>query len=325
MSHAEKATTGPIYAIDFGTGDALAIHGPDGPVSKRSLSLPRVKGGKTQQQEFIMIVEALFRLGDVVVESATIGASGCEVQDVVDLLERVNSRNQDTKHAEMATPDIRRLFTLSCRAVKNYRADHGLKWAKGARYAKDGQVVEEIALEEQAAVHQEDAEIIYRIATEHPKRLYHWTGPSFEIERIHTSVRPMDKRGYRDERAEHFMSLLPSYESLPSDLMDVLGNGKGYSRSKVMPFAMASTEPHIDAGPRKDRRQRYENVIGLKDHGYPTFYRRATIVWMQDNAKFLAGTTRIGEVDPATRKEAWRVTQRQIRRFFHLTMAHQGR
>jgi len=48
-----------IYAIDFGAGDALAIHGPSGPVSKKSLKLPRVKGGKTVAQEFILVAEAL--------------------------------------------------------------------------------------------------------------------------------------------------------------------------------------------------------------------------------------------------------------------------
>lgn len=307
----------PIYAIDFGAGDALAIHGPDGPVVKKSLHLARIKGGRTPALEFIMVAEALMRgcegvpAGDIVVESATIGASGCEVQDVIELLARVPNRT---------------LYTISCRAVKNHRKDHKMQWAKGGRYAKDGGPIPlPINLEEQAAVHGEDAKIIYHIAVETPHRLYTWKGPSMELERHFTTVRPMDKRGYRDDRAEALMRKLPPYDALPQELKDVLGNGKDYSRSMVMPFAMASEEPHIDDGPLEERRRRYEKVIGLYDRGYPSFYRRATIVWMQTNAKRLADVTHIDEVPPAVRKEAWRVTQRQVRQFFHLTMAHQGR
>jgi len=299
-----------IFAIDFGAGDALAIHGPAGPVPKRSLSLPRQKGGKTTAQEFILVAEALMAHGDIVTESATIGASGCEVGDVIDLLARVKSK----------------LFTLSTRAVKNYRADHGLGWQKGARYAKDGAPPPvTLTLEEQTAVHGQDAEILYRIATETPGRLYQWTGPSVEIARRYTSVRPMDKRGYRDDRAEAFMTRLPPYGELPEELREACGNGRDYCRAFVMPFAMATDEPHLDDGPREERKRRWEKVLGLYDRGYPSFYRRATIVWMQKNAKRIAGVTKIGEVDPATRKEAWRVTQRQIRHLFHLMMTHQGR
>lgn len=305
-------TYDPIYGVDFGTGDALAIHGPTGPVSKRDLQLPRVKGGRTPALEFVMIAEALMRRGgDVVVESATIGSSGCEPADVVDLLARIPERS---------------LFTISNRAVKNYRLDHKLGWKKGARYAKDGDEPPVVmTLEEQAVVHVEDAEIIWRIATDTPHRLKKWTGPATSAERIHTSVRPMDKRGYRDERAEVFMALLPPYTTLPPELQEVLGSKGDYSRSMVMPFAMASTEPHIDDGPAEDRRRRYEKVIGLYDSGYPSFYRRATIVWMQENAKRLAGVTKIAEVTAPVRKEAWRLTQRQIRQFFYLTMVHQKR
>ena len=309
--------TSVIYGVDFGTGAALAIHGPNGPVSKRDLALPRVKGGRTPAMEFVMVGVALLvgsdnvAGGDIVVETATIGASGCEVDDVVDLLTRV--------------PD-RRLLTISCHAVKNFRLDHKLPWKKTERYAKDWKPLPQTKdLDTQENVHVEDAEIIYRIATEYPKRLYHWTGPSTPCERIHTSVRPMDKRGYRDERAEGFMALLPPYSALPQGLRVVLGNDKDYSRSIVMPFAMASTEPWLNDGILDERRRRYEKLIGLYDRGYPSFYRRATIVWMQANAKALADVTRIEEVSPVIRKEAWRLTQRQIREFFHLTMQHQGR
>lgn len=306
-----------IYGVDFGVGNACAIYGPDGAVSKRNLSLPRVKGGRTPAMEFPMIVEAIMTgnstvsAGDVVVESATIGASGCEPDDIVALLGRVPERS---------------LFTVSCRAVKNYRKDHGLAWAKGARYAKDGEIPPvTIDLDTQVNVHVEDAEIIWRIATEAPCRLKRWLSPSTGPTRQFTSVRPMDKRNYRDERALTFLDLVPPYETLPPELRDVLGNGKEYSRSMVMPFAMASTEAFIDDGSREHRRRRYEKVIGLYDHGRPSFYRRATITWMHEVAKVLADSTRIEEVTVQHRKAAWKATQRQIRWFFHLTMAHQGR
>lgn len=310
-----------IYAIDFGTGDALVIYGPEGVVSKKTLQLRRIKGGRTPAMELVMVLEALFvgsaevPAGDVVVESATIGSSGCEVQDVIDLLERFPDRD---------------LYTLSTRAVKNFRADNPDKypWKKGARYADSDTIItpEQLALYKQVEVHEEDALILYMIATETPHRLYHWTGPSDLCERVHTSVRPMDKRGYRDERSRDFMRRLPRFALLPVELQDVLGvKGGGYSASMVMPFAMATTEPYLDEGPVEDRRRRYEKIIGLYDRGYPSFYRRATIVWMQENAKRLANVTKIAEVPAAVRKEAWKLTQRQVRQFFHLTMAHQGR
>lgn len=309
-----------IYAIDFGTGDALVVYGPAGIVSKKLLNLPRVKGGRTAAMEFTMVVDALMRgnaevpPGDVVVESATIGSSGCETADVIALLE--------------VHPD-RALYTLSTRAVKNFRADNPDKypWKKGARYADSDAILtpEQLAIYKQVEVHEEDALILYMIATETPTRLYHWTGPSTAAGRVHTSVRPMDKRGYRDERSLQYLKMLPPFETLPAELQEVLGAKGSYSGSMVMPFAMASTEPHIDDGPREDRRRRYEKVIGLYDRGYPSFYRRATIVWMQKNAKTLADVTKIEDVPPSVRKEAWKLTQRQVRHFFHLTMAHQGR
>ena len=315
-----------IYGVDFGTGSACAIHGAPGSVSKRALALPRVSGGRTKAMEFPMVLEALMTgnaavpAGDVVVESATIGASGCEPSDVMELLKRVPERS---------------LFTLSCRAVKNHRKDHDLEWAKGARYAKDGTTPPPVtmALEEQDTVHIEDARIIYMIATEHPERLYKWTQPSYELRRLHTSVRPMDKRDYRDERAERYMAMLPAFDSLPADLREVFGihNGSGahrqlvYSRAMVMPFAMATEEPHLEDGPPEERRGRFEKVIGMYDRGYPSFYRRAVVEWMQDNAKRLAGVTKMEEVPPPVRKEAWKLTQRQIRQFYHLMMTHQGK
>lgn len=300
-----------IYALSFGTGDALVIHGPLGAVSKRALALPRIKGGRTPAMEFPMIVEALFKTGgDVVVESAAIGSSGCEPSDMIALIQRY--------------PD-RKLFTLSNRAVKNYRRDNGLAWKKGGRYALADEP-QDVVLEPKPEVRQEDAEILYLIATGQPDRLYHWTGPSAPLTRVHRSVRPMDKHLYRDTRAVALLALLPPFESLPEELREVLGTKReGYSRTMVIPFAMATTEPYLDSGPLEERRRRYEKIIGLYDRGYPSFYRRATIVWMTAVAKLLTGAKKKEEVTPEQRKEAWKTTQRQIRWFFHLTMEHQGR
>lgn len=319
--------TTTYYAIDFGAGDALKIHGPKGPISVRELKLPRNKpgqGARTDAQRFILLIEALMNGGSfgppghVVLESPTIGSSGCEVEDAMELVQRSSQK----------------LFTVTARAVKNYRKDHGMRWAKGARYAKDGAPPPVLlTLEEQRAVHGEDAEIIYAIATEYPERLYEWTGPSLEIERDYTSVRPMDKRGYADPRSDEFIERLPPFEALPPELKDVLGGeidkktGQrvGYSRAKSMPFAMATDESFLDQGPVEERRGRWEKIIGLYDRGYPSFYRRATIVWMQTVAKLMTGAERFEEVSREQRKQAWKTTQRQIRTLFHMSMQHQGR
>ena len=121
------------------------------------------------------------------------------------------------------------------------------------------------------------------------------------------------------------MREIPPYETLPDELREITGDGKKYARAFVIPFAMATDEPYLDDGPIVERRRRFEKIVGLYDRGYPSFYRRATITWMQKNAKRLADVTKIADVDPAIRKDAWRITQRQIRHFFHLSMAHQGR
>jgi hypothetical protein len=293
----------PIYAVDFGTGDAMQIWGSDGLVPKRSLALPRVPGGKTPRDEFNLLLEALLARGDVVVESPTVGASGAEIQDVLDIVGRSNNV----------------LWTVSARAVKNYRRDHNLPWHKGARYAKDGSTPPPatLLLHEQRIVHVEDAEIIYRLATETPHRLRRWHVAE-PANRVFTSVRPSDKRGYRDAASDSFMSLLPPFDSLPEDIRDVLGVKGTYSRSMIMPFAMALREPFLDNGPPEERRKRFMKILGSYDHGYPSFYRRMTVSWMQENAKLLADVPRMEMVPQEIRKQAWKITQRQIRHLFHL-------
>jgi hypothetical protein len=294
-----------VYAVDFGTGDALQIWGPQGLISKRSLKLPPVKGGKTPRDEFIMVLGALLKMGDVVVESPTIGASGAEIGDVKAIVDQASNT----------------LHTVSARAVKNYRKDFGLAWHKGARYAKDGAPPPQtLDLHEQKTVHVEDAQIIYKLATETPWRLRKWHIAT-PANRLFTSVRPSDKRKYRDERSDAFMANLPPFSTLPADIAAVVGVKGDYSRSLVMPFAMALEEPFLDSGPPDEARNRFIKILGSYDHGYPSFYRRMTVDWMQENAKAMAGVTKMDEVPRAIRKEAWKVTQRQLRRLYHLATA----
>ena len=196
---------------------------------------------------------------------------------------------------------------------------NGLAWHKGARYARDGDpppVVMELHV--QTAVHIEDAEIIYKLAIETPWRLRRWHIAE-ACPRVYSSVRPMDKRGYRDSTSDEFMRSLPPFESLPDDIKAVVGVKGDYSRSLVMPFAMALNEPWLHSGPDDEKRKRFMKIIGSYDHGYPSFYRRMTIAWMQEVARELAGVTRMEEVPQASRKEAWKITQRQLRCLFHLS------
>lgn len=288
-----------IAAIDFGTAEALAIHGPDGPITKRELALPRVAGGKTPSHEFPMVLEALLARGhDVVVESPTIKSSGVEIPDVQAVLRDYPGQT---------------LYTISARAVKNYRMDYDLPNPKS--YNK----YETISEENQVEAHKKDAEVIWMIATSTPERLRVWHVAE-PAPRIHRSVRPMDKRGYRDERAEAFIALLPAPGMLPQELREVLLDPKGnYARSLVMPFAMALTEPYWREAPVDDQRQKFLKILGAYDHGYPSFYRRMTVVWMQAVAKRMANVTRIAEVPRDTRKQAQRITQRQLRCLFHMS------
>lgn len=295
----------PIYAVDFGTGIAMQIWGPDGSMPKSVLSLPRVPGGKTPRDEFNLLLTALLRLGDVVVESPTIGASGAEVGDVLEIV----GQSKNT------------LWTVSARAVKNYRRDNNLPWHKGARYAKDGTTPPPavMLLHEKPVVHVEDAEIIYKLATKTPWRLRKWHIAE-PCPRLFTSVRPSDKRGYRDERSEAFMAIMPPFETLPDDIAESVGVAGDYSRSLIMPFAMALHEPWLgNGGPPEERRKRFIKILGAYDAGYPSFYRRMTVTWMHGNAKALAGVTRMEDVPHRIRKQALRMTQKQIRHLFHLS------
>ena len=291
-----------MIAIDFGTGDALAVFGPEGAIEKRSLNLPRVPGGKTPRDEFRGLLTALLQKDDVVVESTTVGSSGCEVDDVIDIV-------ASSSH---------KLYTLPSRAVKNYRLDYKIPSPKS--YGKYNTASESSQVE----AHILDAEILWRIATESPARLRVWH-ISEPCERVNTSVRPHDKRGYRDEESDRLMALLPDFDTLPDDLKLTLGVKKGkrtgYSRSLALPFAQALSEPYLQDGPvDMSPRKRFEKIIGLYDHGYPSHYRRMTVSWMQKVAADQLGLTRYARdsVSRADRKAAQKATTLQIRTLFHL-------
>ncbi len=296
-----------MIAVDFGANDALALHSHDGPMTPPKR--PRIAGGASKSDKFIGALPLLLAQDDVVIESATVGSSGVEVEDV----------------AEIVAGSPHHMYVISGRAVKNYRADNAprwrpdnaLQWRKGARYVKDGgPAPRDIEIDEQTTVHAEDAEIIYRIAIEFPERLRLWRAPDDQLQRTHTSVRPHDKRNYRGPVPDMYIDRFPPFEQLPIHLQKVLGTGtarkRDYSRAKAMPFAMAMDEVGADT------RSGYEKIIGLYEHGYPSFYRRATIVLMQNVAKELASVTRIEEVPPAVRKMAWKVTRKYIREIYHL-------
>lgn len=295
-----------LFAIDFGTGAALQIWGPDGSINKRELKLPRVKGGKTPRDEFLIPLEVLLSRGDVVVESPTIGSSGATVEDVLAVVQRSTNT----------------LYTISARAVKNHRADFDLPWRKGQRYAKDGSTPPKVEIElfEQPDVHVEDAEIIYKIATEFPWRLRVWHIAE-PLQRKFTSVRPADKLGYRDPHSNQLMKLLPPFIELPDDIKEVVGVKSDYSRALVMPFAQALKEPYLLKALPEERRNRFQKIIGLYDHGYPSHYRRMSVEWMHENMRMIAGVTSVKGVPRDIRKQAWKVTQRQMRHLFHLASA----
>jgi hypothetical protein len=286
-------STNKITAIDFGQGDALVAFNELGTHTKKSLHFPRVPGGATSSGDFIRMVEHFFNLGhDVVVESPTMGSSGAEPTQVNELCEEFPQRV---------------LWTLSARAVKNYRMENSITSPKS--YVKyEAPAVPDT----QPSAHELDAEILYIIATTTPTRLKKWKINENPLQRKFTSVRPHDKRKYTGEIPDAYMERLPEYETLPVDLKELLGDGKKYSRARAMPFAMALEEEGADT------RSGFEKVIGLYDHGYPSFYRRNTIVLMQNNAKKIANVEHNSDVPRDARKEAWKLTRRQVRHFYHL-------
>lgn len=185
------------------------------------------------------------------------------------------------------------LFTLSGRTVKNFCKDRNCQVESDA----------------------DAAAILYHVAVTNPDALQVWrfVEPDEKLHRKHTSVRPWDKRKYQGALMDKYMARLPDYNSLPEQAKLIWGDGKDYQRSVVMPFLMAHDEDWAGS------REGYERTIGLYGHGYPSFYRRATVVVMQGVAKRIANVRLIAEVTKPQRKQAWKIARLEIRRLYHLT------
>lgn len=286
-----------MLAIDFGTGDALAFHSSvDGPLTKTDFpKMGRIAGGKSPSDEFPFYLRAALERDDVVVESATIGSSGAEPTVIREIVE--------------SSPHT--LYTVSGRAVKNYRKDHGLEQVKTV-----GKYEVEENPHTQVDAHASDAEVICLIAGE--KNRARLKVPQFltfeeKLHRINTTVRPWDKRGYRGDDVDAVLGRLPDLTSCSERVCVAFGDGKknsGWLRAKILPFVMAMDEDGAES------RSGYERVLGLYEHGYPSFYRRATVALMQSIAKRQTQRKHIADVTKDERKNAWRETRRCVRELY---------
>ncbi len=285
-----------MRALDFGKESKLCIHGSEGPVP-----VPGVSRGLTPAQKFADRLRILltgendlfgtFPGDDVVMESPTIGSSGAEP----DLIREIVRRSRYD------------IYIIPARAVKNFKRRHGVK--------DDDDRMRFPGIPELDAIGNDDvlsAAIIYRLAEENPDRLRKWN-PDGEGRYIrkHKSVRPYDQRLYRDPQVDEWMSLLPSFGTLPADMQEVFGDGKDYSRSRMLPFAMALEEDISRT------REGYEKVLGLYGQGYGSFYRRAAENLRQYIAKKYTGIEKIDDLTEEQHKESLRITRWYIRNLYH--------
>jgi hypothetical protein len=178
------------------------------------------------------------------------------------------------------------------------------------------------------------ARLIYELATKLPigEELSPWRYvPTREkYTRIYTSVRPYDKRNYKDPQVDKWMSRLIAFDKLPEFDQLILSNGKkrtpDYAVARVLPFAMAFDEEFTES------RNGYEFILGLYSDGYPSFYRRCTVSLMQRVAKELyerangvkTGSGKNGnilnsDITPQIRKEAWKEARKIIRHLYSLS------
>lgn len=275
-------------AIDYGKGKKLVAHDKNGVVP-----LPELK--KLLKYEiFIYILSYFLQIGDLVLESSTIGSSGVEPELVKEIVEKAPYR----------------LFVITSKAVKNYRLDNG------------------IPLSEKSDI--TDASLIYKIAIEHPERMKLWCYNPNRLHRKHQSVRPHDYRDYTGLLPDKWMSRLPPFSRLPLELQQVFGCGakkkNTYNRALVLPFAMAFDEEGADT------RDGYGTIIGYHEHGYPSFYKLAVYKLMRANAKIMFNIPMTndkkgkiheeegkGNVPKPQRVIAWRAAKKQIRKLYHLS------
>jgi hypothetical protein len=271
-----------MIGMDYGNEGKLRLHTATGP-----MEVPLAPKGTSGAQKFAFILETLLDRDDVATESPTVGSSGAEAEAIRDIVANAKYR----------------LFAVSPRVVKNTLKDNGVVLTP---QEKD----------------EASAKIIYDSAVDNPDSLQVWRYRSADdkLHRRYTSVRPYDKRNYKDPVVDRLMANLPPFGTLPAHLQDLFTNKKkrspDYARARALPFAMALEEPGADS------RAGYEKILGLYAHGYPSFYRRATVNLMQRVAKELAQTKLIAEVSREQRKEAQKITRRAIRELYHLSRAH---
>lgn len=239
---------------------------------------PAKPRGASGAEYFPFVVNWCLDQDDTVVESATIGSSGAEPDAFLRLMAQPHGGHI--------------LFVLPTRAVKN---------SLGRTPESDDEAVD----------------TIYDLATSGVTHLRVYRAAE-KFVRLYKSVRPWDKRNYKGSLVDDMMSRLVSPDLLSEDARRLFAVLKSpvrnphweYVRAATLPLAMALTESIADT------RDGYEKVIGLYAHGYPSFYRRATVTLMQKRAKEIAGVTTNKETTPEQRKEAWRQVRRAIRELY---------
>lgn len=267
-------------AVDYGTIYNTRVCGPGGIISlRREPSLKRIFRESSLETLFPNIIGELLLRWNVVLESPTIGSSGVEKRHMIDIVRQ----REGTGHL---------IYCISARAVKNYCMDFDVDYS--------------------SSDHELAARIIYKIAVDQPCRLKVWNPQSEMIDRKWTSVRPMDYNEYRDSVSNELMKNVPPFSHMPLRLQrSPMGKKGDYRRRLVIPLIMATQEPWFLEHPT---RERFEKIIGMYEHGYPSFYRRCCVEWMKENA---------ASMDRGVRKEAMIKTTRQIREFFHCTVGWQ--
>lgn len=276
-----------MYAVDEGANEKFVVWSEHGEVT----NLPKGTRGLNPAQKKAQVIAYLLNMDDVVIESPSIGASGIEPLHIADVVKNSNHK----------------LYVISARAVKNAAKDDGLSNAD--------------------LTDKDSARYIYEIAEERKGNLRKWVFSEEKFHRINTSVRPYDKRDYKDPKVDEYLSLLVPFNNLPENLRLLFGNRlkKNYAPSRMLPFAMAFDETGSTS------RVGYEKIIGLYSDGYPSFYRHATIVLMQRVAKDefvkrygFTGNGKNGkpvnsDITPIFRKEAWKITRKAIRTLYAMS------
>ena len=222
----------------------------------------------------------------VVFESATIGSSGIDREAVRDM---------------SLDPSRGKFLKISGRVVKNTYPVWFPSW-------------------ERSPDDPESAWIIFIVSLTKPDSLSPWryrdnTVKQWKQTWNNRSVRPDDKYNYATPRCDEYIARLPPYEQLGSGARKLYGDGNKYSRARVVPLVMALDEEGADT------REGYEAILGLWGNGAPSFYRRATNDLREYAEKALiAHVTKKADVTREQRKEALRLTRREIRKLRWMTI-----